>query len=88
MLRKIRFLTLLILLYLSTSNTRISFAQEEPDPFLALPEGAIARLGNGRIYDVKYSNDGMQLVAASSIGKTLVSLSGSGIIYLWDLTLP
>ena len=61
-------MTFLIPLYLSTLNTHISFVQEEPHPFFALPEGAIARLGNGRIYDVKYSNDGMQLAVASSIG--------------------
>jgi len=33
-----------------------------------LPEGAIARLGKGRITEVQYSPDGMWLAVASSIG--------------------
>ena len=33
-----------------------------------LPEGAKARLGRGRVFDLKYSPDGTRLAAASSIG--------------------
>ena len=33
-----------------------------------LPEGAVARLGKGRIRDVKYSPDGTRLAVASSVG--------------------
>ena len=33
-----------------------------------LPEGAKARLGKGRIFDVSYSPDGKRLAVASSIG--------------------
>ena len=33
-----------------------------------LPEGAIARLGKGRIRDIKYSPDGTRLAVASSVG--------------------
>ena len=33
-----------------------------------LPEGAIARLGKGRIRNIKYSPDGTRLTVASSVG--------------------
>lgn len=44
--------------------TPISIAQET----LGLPDGAIARCGNGRLGHVQYSPDGTQLAVASSIG--------------------
>ena len=33
-----------------------------------LPEGAVARLGKGKIIDIAYSPDGTKLAVASSIG--------------------
>ena len=54
--------TILALLFVSTFYIPTLFAQ------VPLPEGAKARLGKGRIYDVKYSPDGRRLVVATSIG--------------------
>ncbi len=68
MIRKSPFITFLALLYLSTFYTPISFAQEIHNRSFALPNGAKARIGNGRIRDVVYSKDGRQLVVASSVG--------------------
>ncbi|MDE0314309.1 MAG: hypothetical protein OXM61_05370 [Candidatus Poribacteria bacterium] len=53
---------LLTLILLSTFYLPTLFAQ------VPLPEGAKARLGKGRILDLKYSPDGRQLVVATSIG--------------------
>lgn len=43
-----------------------SFAQDSPQ--WHLPEGVKARLGRGRIVEMRYSPDGTRLVVASSIG--------------------
>ena len=59
--------SLLIVLFLAlTLNITVSFAQELPQWYL--PEGAIARLGNGTINEIVYSPDGSQIAVASSIG--------------------
>ncbi len=57
------FLTLLLASIFSSSN---AFAQGAPQ--WHLPEGAIARLGNGIIHQIAYSPDGSQIAVASSIG--------------------
>ena len=54
-------LLLLLVLFLPTA-----LAQE--DIQLNLPEGAVARLGKGKVSQVQYSPDGTWLVVASSIG--------------------
>ena len=58
---------LLALIFVPAFKPTTLFAQNQ-HPSLALPEGAIARLGNGRAYNVEYSGDGMRLAVASSIG--------------------
>ena len=55
----IALLTLLIVFSLNT------FAEKYAQ--LKLPEGAKARLGNGRILELAYSPDGTRLAIASSI---------------------
>ena len=64
------FLTLTLLLTAALALTT-AFAQELVDPFDPpqwLPEGAIARLGKGEVYDVKFSADGKRLIVASGPG--------------------
>ena len=60
--------TLLILFTLLLVNT---FAEYEPYTQLNLPEGAIARLGKGRINEIAYSPDGTRLAIASINGTWL-----------------
>ena len=57
------FLTLFLASIFSSSN---AFAQGAPQSHL--PEGAIARLGNGIIHQIAYSPDGSQIAVASSVG--------------------
>ena len=59
--------SLLTLLLVSTFYIPTLFAQDTKQS-LGIPEGAIARLGKGRVYDVQYTNDGMRLAVASSAG--------------------
>ena len=62
MIRKIPFLTFLTLFLVSTFHLPSIFAQSP------IPEGAEAMFGKGRIYDMKYSPDGMRLAVATSKG--------------------
>ena len=57
-----------ILITLFIAFTTISSAYAQDSHQLGLPEGAKARLGKGRINEVKYSPDGTKLAVASSIG--------------------
>ncbi len=50
----------------------------------ALPEGAIARFGRGKINDMAFSSDGECLAAATSIGLWLYELSTMQPIALWE----
>ena len=59
-MQKISIFILSLILILIISLQKISHG--------ALPEGAMARLGKGRINGITYSPDGMQLVVASSVG--------------------
>ena len=59
------FLTLTLLLTATMALT-ITFAEE--DSLQWLPEGAIARLGKGAVYDIKFSVDGTRLIVASGPG--------------------
>ena len=59
------FSILVVLLAIFTVATN-TFAQDYTT--LGLPEGAKARLGKGKINEVKYSTDGTRLAVASSIG--------------------
>ncbi len=48
-----------------------------------LPEGVIARLGRGLVYDIKYSPDGSQFAVATSIGIWIYdALAGKDIKFL------
>ena len=59
------FLTLLIISGLILS---IGFAEYEPITQIALPEGALARLGKGQAEEIAFSPDGNLLAVAGSIG--------------------
>ena len=59
------FSLLIVLFCVSALSITMSFAQNVPG---YLPEGAIARLGNGIIHEIVYSPDGRQIAVASSIG--------------------
>ena len=50
----------------------------------ALPEGAIARLGRGRVKDVAFSPDGVHLVVATDIGLWWYELATMQPIALWE----
>ena len=50
----------------------------------ALPEGAIARLGRGRIKDVAFSPDGECLVTATDIGLWWYELATMQLVALWE----
>ena len=56
------FLTLTLLLTATLALTT-TFAEE--DSLQWLPEGAIARLGKGTVYDIQFSADGTRLIVAS-----------------------
>ena len=49
---------------------------------LGLPEGAVARLGMGKINDIKYSPDGKHLAVASSIGVWIYDAQTDEVINL------
>ena len=59
------FLTLTLLL---TATMALTTAFAEEDSLQWLPEGAIARLGKGAVYDIKFSADGTRLIVASGPG--------------------
>ena len=57
---------ILSLILISIINQRIGFAQNTSQ--WHVPDGAMARLGKGRINGITYSPDGTQLIVASSSG--------------------
>lgn len=65
-MRKTLFLCFLFLLVISTLYLPLNHAQDYTE--WELPEGAIARLGKGRINQLQYSLDGTLLFAATTIG--------------------
>ncbi len=70
---KTKLCTVLLALLLSMHWSPISIAQD--DTQWSLPEGAKARLGKGKITDMKLSQDGSQLAIASTIGVNLYDIS-------------
>ena len=58
--------TIVALLVLFTLFPLYTFAQDSPQ--WHLPDGAKARLGKGRINEIRYSPDGTRLAVASAIG--------------------
>jgi len=50
----------------------------------ALPEGAIARLGRGKVEDVAFSPDGVHLAVATNIGLWWYELSTMQPVALWE----
>ena len=86
------FLTLSLLLTATLALTT-AFAQELVDPFAPpqwLPEGAIARLGKGVVYDVKFSADGKRLIVASGPGVWHYDAQTGEEVDLipWDISTP
>ncbi|MYF98831.1 hypothetical protein F4212_06790 [Candidatus Poribacteria bacterium] len=59
-------ITLTITLIISTLSTP-TFAQKMKNG-VELPDGAAARLGNGFVYDIQYTEDGTRLAVATSMG--------------------
>ncbi len=57
-------LTLLTLTLLLTAAMALTTTFAEEDSPQWLPEGAIARLGKGTVYDIQFSADGTRLIAA------------------------
>ena len=68
-MKKALFSIFLSLFIISTTNLPTIYAQDYTQ--WELPEGAIARLGKGRINDMKYSPDGTVLAVATTIGTWL-----------------
>ena len=63
----------------------ISFSFDDSDVAKwALPEGAIARLGRGRLRDMAFSPDGQSLAVGTNIGLWLYQLSTLSPIALWE----
>lgn len=54
------------IIFISIINHHISFAQDASHTYI--PNGAVARLGKGKINDITYSPDSTQLIIASSVG--------------------
>ena len=65
-MKRAQFVTLLTLLFVSTLYLPTSFAQDYTK--WSLPDGAIARLGKGRINQIAYFPNDIRLAVASSIG--------------------
>ncbi len=63
------------LLWYLNGNVRIT-------PQLSLPEGAYARLGNGYMYGVQYSPDGLVLAVESSAGVWLYDADTLEVLHL------
>ena len=78
------FLTLTLLLTAALALTT-TFAEE--DSLQWLPEGAIARLGKGAVYDIKFSADGTRLIVASGPGvRHYDARTGEEVdMILWDM---
>ncbi|MEK7398637.1 MAG: hypothetical protein AAB116_17020, partial [Candidatus Poribacteria bacterium] len=58
-----------------------------PSQLLALPEGAVARLGIGTVNAVTFSPDGKYLAVATSIGVFLLDPFNLAVIYSFDTTI-
>ena len=65
---KTTLLSVLTFTILSCLMPPFSFAEYEPGTQIALPEGALARLGKGRANEITFSPDGNTLAVAGSIG--------------------
>lgn len=61
-------LSLLILLFILGLNPSLTPAEYEPSTQIALPDGALARLGKGSVKKITFSPDGNTLADASSNG--------------------
>ena len=63
---KITLFSILVVLLAMFTDVANTFAQDYTT--LGVPEGAKARLGKGKINEIKYSPDGTRLAVASSVG--------------------
>ena len=66
-------------------NRKSSFSPDDSDVAKwALPEGAIARLGRGRVRDMAFSPDGQHFAVGTNIGLWLYDLPTLSPIALWE----
>ena len=79
-MKKSHILFILSLLLLPTFYQSTTYAQDEMQ--LSLPDDATARLGKGRLHEIKYSPDGTRLAVVSSIGIWLYDTSSNTEISL------
>ena len=79
--------SLLIPLFLvSTLNITTSFAQDFTQ--WSLPDGARARLGKGKIYDLTYSPDGTRFAVASGAGVWIYDAATPEELSLLSISIP
>ena len=71
-----------VIFFISAIITLCLFSSQ----LLALPEGAVARLGIGHVNAVTFSPDGKYLAVASSIGVTLLDPFNLTVVYSFDTT--
>jgi WD40 repeat protein len=71
-----------VIFFISAIIILCSFSSQ----LLALPEGAVARLGIGNVNAVTFSPDGKYLAVASSIGVFLYDPFNLAVIYSFDTT--
>ena len=83
-MKKLTLLTLTLLLTAAMALTT-TFAEEDSPQWL--PEGAIARLGKGAVYDIKFSADSKRLIVASGPGvRHYDARTGEEVdLILWDI---
>ena len=80
-MKNLSHIVLILTFILISTLSAPTFAQESIKGF-ELPEGATARLGNGRIYDIQYTEDGTRLAVATSMGVWLYDTINYKEIYL------
>ena len=84
-MKKLTLFLSLTLLLTATLALTTTFAEEDSPQWL--PEGAIARLGKGKVYDIQFSADSKRLIVASGPGvRHYDARTGEEVdIILWDM---
>ena len=80
------FSLLIALFFVSTIDITTSFAQDFTQ--WSLPEGARARLGKGKIYDLTYSPDGTRFAVASGAGVWIYDAATREELTLLSISIP